>query len=119
MLGYYVEVPGMTQHELQQFVRQRMLSTDELLTKAKESGLPVRCTRCGEPLRTFIEKYDRIPSVDLTIRFGTINGASSVVQLASGGCGCRRIKDGLRRIVQRHLASQLRSRGYDCSIFVV
>lgn len=114
MTGYYVLVPGMTVPQLQRFVRRHMPTAAQLRQRAQRARLPKQCRHCGEALSAFIESYRRVPSSDLTIRFIDLNGQATVSQLSSGGHDCRKIKDGLRLIVQRHLAKALRAAGQPC-----
>jgi len=116
MIVYYVEVPGMTVEELESFVRDQFLSADELLRKAREEGSPDECGECGATLQEFVNQYKTIPSDDFTIRFELINGIAYCSQNATGGGDCRRIKDALRKIVQAHIAEELRKAGHICKL---
>lgn len=115
MVGYFVQVTGMTVPQLRQFVRENMPSQKELLRRMRLAGLPEDSFFTGFPLTSFAERYEKIPSKDLTIRVMRVEGYAAVVQHSSGGLGSRKDRDALRRIVQRHIVRKLRAAGHPCT----
>jgi hypothetical protein len=112
MKGYHIRPLGFTIPRLRAFVRQRMPSQKELLRRARLARLPSE-DQDGETLETYVAHYDRIPSADGTIKILRDDCGVEVMQLASGSGESRQIKEGLRRIVHRHLTKSLRRDGHD------
>ena len=121
MVVYYVKVSRIPVTKLVQFAREH-IKVGWLLERARKTSLPMQCEKHGCGLVSYVDRYRKIPSDDSTIRFLKERGKAVCVQFSSGEatggeCTCRRIKDGLRKIVQKRLAGSLRRRGFSCRTF--
>lgn len=116
MLNYIIVVENERLKPVLRAVRSNMPTFDQMLERAHHAGLPKEAD--GETLADFIRPYDEVPSGDLTMRVYQVGSDVVISQSASGGGDSRIIKDGLRKIVKRHLVRELRAAGYTCRSFV-
>ncbi len=110
-MTYYIEAKEMTAEEFKKFVIANMLSTEELLKKARKKSkkqMP-RISRSVITLQELVNAYNEIPSKDLTIYF--CENEPILAQDSSGGGDLRKMKDVLRQIVRNHIAKKLREAG--------
>lgn len=111
MIGFHITVPGMKKQELINFVHDAIPSTKELVRRAKLAKLPEKCTCCDATLHRVSRRYKRIPTKDsgLTFPKDQPRMRPQVMQLASGGHDCRRMREGVCRIVHKQLLRRLRA----------
>jgi hypothetical protein len=109
MIGFHITVPKMQKRSLIAFVRRNMPSTHELVRRAKLAKVALRCNKCGATLEEVCKRYEKIPTEDSGLQFRRMSdGNYQIMQLASGGDTCREMREGVCRIVHRHLLKQFR-----------
>ncbi len=108
-MTYCIKAKGMTAEEFKEFIITNMIPLKKLLENARKNRMPKMCNRCGTTLEEMVRRYKKIPTGDLT--FYLDENRPILYQTASGGGDCRKMKDGLRRIVRNHFAKKLRKAG--------
>lgn len=111
--GFFIQVPALRGKLLEEFVRNNMPATKELIRRSRITRVSEKCRCCGITLVEICRRFEKIPTEDHTMLTFPEEKKSQIELLALADPGDHlKMKRDVCKIVYNNLCRQLRLQGY-------